>query len=142
MNTPFTYFGNKTKVAPLIWLSDSATPTLSSIPSAARSAWCSMRTKHKLHRKRETIGDLDCLIAHFWRAIKNDPEGVAHYAFDPVSKINLQARHEWLMDQRATVHRNLRTSPRLVRRQDCGLVGMGAALVCRQALVQSQIQTH
>jgi hypothetical protein len=64
-----------------------------------------------LNRKREVIGDLDCFVAHFWRAIKNDPAGVAHYAFDPVSSVELQARHEWLMAQRESVFTNIRSSP-------------------------------
>lgn len=41
--------------------------------------------------KIETVNDKDCFICNFWRAVSNDPEGVAQYADYPVNEIDLHA---------------------------------------------------
>jgi len=47
----------------------------------------------------ETVNDLDCYLANFWRAVQADPEAVARYADWPVNEADLHARHQWLVDQ-------------------------------------------
>lgn len=49
--------------------------------------------------RTETVNDLDCYLANFFRAIKSDPAGVAYWADDPVNEADLHARHQWLVDQ-------------------------------------------
>lgn len=49
--------------------------------------------------KIETVNDLDCWIANFWRALQADPEAVAHHADWPVNEADLHARHLWLVRQ-------------------------------------------
>ena len=44
----------------------------------------------------ETINDADGHVANFWRALRADPDGVAHYADWPVSELDLHARGDWL----------------------------------------------
>lgn len=51
--------------------------------------------------KIETVNDLDCMVANFWRALKNDPEGVAEHADNPVNEADQHARHLWLCSQGA-----------------------------------------
>jgi hypothetical protein len=47
----------------------------------------------------ETVNDLDCFIANFWRSVANDPEATAHWANWPVSEADLHSRHAWLVRQ-------------------------------------------
>lgn len=47
--------------------------------------------------KIETVNDIDCYLANFWRATQYDPEGVAHWADWPVNEADIHARHRWLI---------------------------------------------
>ena len=47
----------------------------------------------------ETVNDLDCMVANFWRALKNAPEEVAEHADNPVNEADQHARHLWLCSQ-------------------------------------------
>lgn len=47
----------------------------------------------------ETINDLDCMVANFWRAIQHDPQTVAEHADNPVNEADQHARHLWLVSQ-------------------------------------------
>jgi hypothetical protein len=49
--------------------------------------------------KIETVNDLDCWIANFWRALQADPEALVHHADWPVNEADLHARHLWLVRQ-------------------------------------------
>ena len=44
----------------------------------------------------ESVNDLDCMVANFWRALQHDPEGVAEAADNPVNEADQHARHLWL----------------------------------------------
>ncbi len=47
----------------------------------------------------ETVNDLDCMVANFWRALQFDPDGVADAADWPVNEADQHARHLWLVSQ-------------------------------------------
>jgi hypothetical protein len=47
----------------------------------------------------ETVNDLDCFLANFWRAVQADPKAVAGWADWPVNEADLHARHRWLVGQ-------------------------------------------
>jgi len=47
----------------------------------------------------ETVNDLDCMVANFWRALKNNPDAVADAADWPVNEVDQHARHLWLSSQ-------------------------------------------
>jgi hypothetical protein len=49
--------------------------------------------------KIETVNDLDCWVANFWRALQADPEQLASFADWPVNEADLHARHLWLVKQ-------------------------------------------
>ena len=51
---------------------------------------------HEAHT--ETINDMDCFVANFWRALQNDPEAVAAHADNPVNEADQHARHLWLVN--------------------------------------------
>jgi len=58
----------------------------------------------------ETVNDLDCMVANFWRALQADPEAVAFYADRPVNEADQHAIHLWLCSQEAFRER-MKTDP-------------------------------
>lgn len=95
LRAPFPWFGGKSRAAAAIWegLGDVANyvePFAGSLavllgrPTPART---------------ETVNDLDCYVANFWRALQGDPEGLAAAADWPVNEADLHARHRWLVEQ-------------------------------------------
>ncbi|HEY1088564.1 MAG TPA: DNA adenine methylase [Archangium sp.] len=89
LKAPFPWFGGKSRVAHLVWnafgdVANYVEPFAGSLavllgrPSAPRI---------------ETVNDLDCYLANFWRAVQYAPEEVARWADWPVSEIDLHARH-------------------------------------------------
>ena len=47
----------------------------------------------------ETVNDLDCMVANFWRALQNAPDEVATFSDWPVNEADQHARHLWLCSQ-------------------------------------------
>ena len=47
----------------------------------------------------ETVNDLDCMLANFYRALQHAPEEVAFHADNPVNEADQHARHLWLCSQ-------------------------------------------
>jgi hypothetical protein len=93
LRAPFPWFGGKRRVAELVWsrLGDVATYNE---PFAGSLAVLLGRP----HDPRvETVNDLDCYIANFWRALQYDPDAVAFYADAPVNEADLHSRHRWLV---------------------------------------------
>lgn len=45
----------------------------------------------------ETINDLDCHVANFWRSLQNDPDAVSDAADRPVNEADQHAIHLWLV---------------------------------------------
>jgi site-specific DNA-adenine methylase len=97
LKAPFPWFGGKSRVAHLVWprfgdVSNYVEPFAGSLavlwgrPTAPRM---------------ETVNDLDCYLANFWRALQAEPEAVAQYADWPVNEADLHARHQWLHAQAA-----------------------------------------
>lgn len=93
---PFPYFGGKRSVAPQIWQRFGDTKNYcepfcgSCAVLLARSPWGGNRI--------ETVNDANGFLANFWRAVRDDPEAVAHWADWPVSEADLHARHDYLMN--------------------------------------------
>ena len=61
--------------------------------------------------QREVACDMDGLICNFWRAIRSDPEAVAHYADYPTIHQDLTARHRWLVQWAAEHSQQLSANP-------------------------------
>lgn len=95
LTAPFPFFGGKSKVAALAWqrfgdVSNYIEPFFGS--GAVLLA--------RPHDPRiETVNDLDCYVANFYRALQHDPETVTHWADWPVNEADLHARHWWLVRQ-------------------------------------------
>lgn len=96
LRAPFPWFGGKRRVADLVWARLGDVPTYNE-PFAGSLAVLLGRP----HEPRvETVNDLDCYLANFWRALQADPDAVAYHADGPVNEADLHARHRWLVDNR------------------------------------------
>jgi site-specific DNA-adenine methylase len=94
LRAPFPWFGGKRRVAELVWSRLGNVSTYNE-PFAGSLAVLLARP----HQPRvETVNDLDCYVANFWRALQHDPDGVAYHADGPVNEADLHARHRWLVD--------------------------------------------
>ena len=95
LKAPFPWFGGKSRVANLVW------DRFGNVPNYVEPFFGSgaVLLSRPHQPQTETINDLDCLVANFWRALQNDPDGVARYADNPVNEADQHARHMWLCSQ-------------------------------------------
>ena len=96
LKAPFPYFGGKSKAAPAVWAAFGDGVKNYVEPFAGSAA---MLLAAPEGRRTETINDFDGFVANFWRAVAQDPDAVAHAADWPVSEIDLEARHAWLVQR-------------------------------------------
>ena len=97
LKAPMPWFGGKSTVAGMVW------QRLGNVPNYIEPFYGSgavlLGRPHDPHI--ETINDKDGYVANFWRAVKADPEAVAHHADNPVNENDLHARHSWLVARKA-----------------------------------------
>ena len=95
LKAPFPWFGGKSKVAHLVW------SRFGDVPNYVEPFFGSgaVLLNRPTSPGTETINDLDCMVANFWRALQHDPEGVAFHADNPVNEADQHARHLWLCSQ-------------------------------------------
>ena len=98
LKPPFPWFGGKSRVAPLVW-QYFGDPKNYVEPFAGSIATVLLRPDYDPFRHTETVNDLDCYLANFWRAVQSDPEAVAYWCDSPVNEADLSARHQWLVNQ-------------------------------------------
>jgi hypothetical protein len=97
MKAPFPWFGGKSTVSDLVW--SRFGNVYNYVEPFAGSLAILLNRPHA--PQIETVNDIDCYIANFWRALQSDPETLAYFADWPVNEADLQARHQWLVDQAA-----------------------------------------
>lgn len=107
MKAPFPWFGGKSRAAALIWERFSDVPNY--VEPFAGSLAVLLARPHA--PRTETVNDLDCYLANFWRAVKAEPDAVARWADGPVNEADLLARHRWLLTTGAERIAALRTDP-------------------------------
>lgn len=107
LKAPFPWFGGKSRVADVVWRAFGDVPNYVE-PFAGSLAVLLARPGGP--GKIETVNDLDCYLANFWRALALDPEGVAKACDWPVNEADLSARHQWLVDQ-AGFRERMKTDP-------------------------------
>ena len=107
LTAPFPYFGGKRRAASIIWerLGDVA----NYIEPFCGS--CAVLLARPHEARTETVNDIDGLLVNFWRAVKTAPEEVARHADNPVTELDLLARHDWLIGQRERITDGLRRDP-------------------------------
>lgn len=93
LKAPFPYFGGKRRAAELVWSRFGDVPNY--IEPFAGSA--AMLLCRPTEARIETLNNLDCFVANFWRATSREPETVAEYADWPVNEADLHARHRFLV---------------------------------------------
>ncbi len=95
LKAPFPWFGGKSRVAGLVW------DRFGNVPNYVEPFFGSgavlLGRPHE--PGTETVNDLDCYLANFWRAIRWNPDTTAAWADWPVSEADLLARHKWLVSQ-------------------------------------------
>lgn len=92
MKSPYPYFGGKSSIASIVW------ERFGSIENYVEPFFGSgavLLAKEK-PVNIETVNDMNVWLVNFWRAVVNDPKGVAKHADYPVSEIDIHARGDWL----------------------------------------------
>ncbi|MDB4952069.1 MAG: class adenine-specific methyltransferase [Gemmatimonadetes bacterium] len=107
LRAPFPWFGGKSRVAQLVWERFGDVPNY--VEPFAGSLAVLLGRPHA--PKTETVNDLDCYLANFWRAVRFDPAGVAWWADAPVNEADLQARHLWLVNDGRTIADRCKDDP-------------------------------
>jgi hypothetical protein len=95
LRAPFPYFGGKQRAVDLVW------PRLGTVDNYVEP-FCgslAMLLGAPDGKRIETINDANGFVVNFWRAIQSDPESVAAWADWPVTEIDLEARHGWLVNR-------------------------------------------
>jgi DNA adenine methylase len=95
MKAPFPWFGGKSRAANIIWQRFGNVPNY--VEPFAGSLAVLLARPHE--PGTETVNDLDCYLANFWRAVAANPVAVAQAAEWPVNEADLHARHRWLIEQ-------------------------------------------
>ncbi len=95
LKAPFPWFGGKSRVSHIVWEYFGDVRNYVEPFAGSLAVLLGRPTEPKI----ETVNDLDCWIANFWRALKADPEALAHHADWPVNETDLHARHLWLVSQ-------------------------------------------
>jgi len=106
LKAPFPWFGGKSSVAELVW--DRFGNVQNYVEPFFGSGAVLLNRPHT--PSTETINDLDCLVANFWRALQHEPEAVAEHADNPVNEADQHARHLWLCSQ-AEFRERMKTDP-------------------------------
>lgn len=97
LKAPFPWFGGKSRVAHLVW--DRFGADICNYVEPFFGSGAVLLGRPDGAGKNETVNDLDCYLANFWRAVQSDPEEVAYWADWPVNEADLHARHLWLTSQ-------------------------------------------
>lgn len=96
LRAPFPWFGGKRRVSEFVWARLGDVDSYNEPFAGSLAVLLGRPTAPRI----ETVNDLDCYLANFWRALQHDPEGVAYHADGPVNEADLHARHRWLVDHR------------------------------------------
>ena len=108
LKSPFPYFGGKRKVAGEVWRRFGAVSNYVE-PFFGSGAVLLARPEDEIGI--ETVNDFDGLLANFWRALRSDPDAVAHHADWPVNENDLHARHIWLVERKDSLQAKLEGNP-------------------------------
>jgi hypothetical protein len=106
LKAPFPWFGGKSRVASVVW--ERFGDVANYVEPFAGSLAVLLGRPHPA--RTETVNDLDCYVANFWRALQAEPDEVARWADWPVNEADLHARHRWLVG-RAEFRERMKTEP-------------------------------
>lgn len=106
LRAPFPWFGGKSRAAHLVWQRFGDVPNFVEPFAGSLAVLLARPTPPRV----ETVNDIDCYLANFWRAVKADAASVAEFADWPVNEADLHARHRWLVNQ-TEFRERLKTDP-------------------------------
>jgi site-specific DNA-adenine methylase len=109
LKAPFPYFGGKSRATSLVW--ERFGKVVNYVEPFFGSGAVLLSCPEKQRPRVETVNDLSCFLANFWRATKGDPDAVASAADYPVIETDLHARHRWLLLQAADLRARLDADP-------------------------------
>ncbi len=95
LRAPFPWFGGKSRVAHVVWDRFGDVDNYVEPFAGSLAVLLARPTKPQT----ETVNDLDCYLANFWRSLRLDPDELTEHADGPVNEADLHARHQWLVDQ-------------------------------------------
>ena len=106
MKAPFPWFGGKRRVADIVWARFGN--VCNYVEPFAGSLAVLLERPHQPNI--ETVNDINCYLANFWRAVSAEPQAVAEWSDWPVNEADLHARHTWLVGQ-AQFRERMKTDP-------------------------------
>lgn len=109
LRAPFPWMGGKSRAADAIW--EGLGPDIVNYVEPFAGSLATLLGRPGGPGKIETVNDLDGAICCFWRAVKSEPDVVAEWCNDPVSELDLHARHIWLVDRLEEMAEQLRADP-------------------------------
>lgn len=109
LRAPFPWMGGKSRAADVVWRGLGADVVNYVEPFAGSLA--ALLGRPNGPGKIETVNDLSGAICNFWRAVKSNPDAVAEWCDDPVSELDLHARHAWLVVRLDEMAEQLRADP-------------------------------
>lgn len=107
LRAPFPWFGGKRRVASEVWARLGDVATYNEPFAGSLAVLLGRETEPRV----ETVNDLDCYLANFWRALQHDPDGVAYHCDSPVNEADLHARHRWLVETARARAEQVMTDP-------------------------------
>ncbi len=90
LRAPFVWFGGKSKAASVIWRAFG--PDVANYVEPFFGSGAVLFARPGGAGKIETVNDLDCDVANFFRATKHEPDAVAEAADEPINEADLRAR--------------------------------------------------
>jgi DNA adenine methylase len=115
LRAPFPWFGGKSRAAALVWRGFGDVANYVEPFAGSLAVLLGRPTAPRI----ETVNDLDCYVANFWRALKFAPDEVAQHADWPVNEADLHARHRWLVAQ-DEFRRRMKREPKFFDAQVAG----------------------
>lgn len=106
-SAPFPYFGGKARVAGEVWKRFGEVNTYIEPFCGSLAVLLHQNNSAPV----EIVNDMDGLLVNFWRATKLAPEEVATFCDFVCSEIDLQARHNWVTEQKDDLAVKMRSDP-------------------------------
>ena len=107
LRAPFPWFGGKSRAASIIWERFGDVANYIEPFAGSLAVLLARPTPPRI----ETVNDLDCMVANFWRAVQADPDAVAKWCDWPVNEADLHARHLWLVQGLPAHRERMMTEP-------------------------------
>jgi hypothetical protein len=124
LRAPFPWFGGKALAADLVWERFGAVQNY--IEPFFGSGAILLNAPAEIDFVA-TVNDIDAHVANFWRAVSANPDAVAANANHQVNEADLQARHQYLVDNRGVLAEKIKADPRYFDAELAGWWAWGAS---------------